>query len=323
MLATATHDTKRGEDARIRLALISEIPRRWGQCVTRWLRFNRSRHSETDGRAVPDRDIEYLFYQTLLGAWPARLDPTDTGAVKDLADRLCAYMIKAVREGKEESGWSNPNDDYEAALTRFVTATLDATRPNAFLKDFAEFVASLAPLAIVSSLAQLALKLTAPGVPDIYQGCELWDFSLVDPDNRRPVDWAKRSELLGRLGDAGPGGHEKLRLTHRLIRLRAEHPALFAEGDYTPLVVEGGRADDYLCAFAREHDGEAIAVAVPRLVARLYHGGEAAEWGATSVALPNGGDWEDVLGGGRHAGGERIRAADLFAAFPVAVLLRR
>jgi (1->4)-alpha-D-glucan 1-alpha-D-glucosylmutase len=323
MLSTATHDTKRGEDARIRLALISEMPRRWGQCVTRWLRLNRSRRSEIDGRAVPDRNVEYLFYQSLLGAWPAELDPSDAGAVKDLADRLSAYMIKAVREGKEESGWSNPNDEYETAITRFITATLDATRSVGFLRDFAEFVGSLAPLAAVSSLAQLALKLTVPGVPDIYQGCELWDFSLVDPDNRRPVDWAARVEMLRCLDNAGPGGCEKLFLTQRLLGLRAEHPALFSQGDYTPLSVEGGRADENLCAFSREHDGEAMAVAVPRLVARLYHGGEAADWGGTSVALPDGGDWEDVLGGARHAGGERIRAAELFAAFPVAVLLRR
>jgi (1->4)-alpha-D-glucan 1-alpha-D-glucosylmutase len=324
MLATATHDTKRGEDARIRLALLSEMPRRWGQRVTSWLRLNRSRRSEIDGRVVPDRNVEYLFYQTLLGAWPAGLDPSDAGAVKELADRLSAYMIKAVREGKEESGWSNPNDDYEAALTRFVAATLDASRPNAFLRDFAEFAASLAPLAAVSSLAQLALKLTTPGVPDIYQGCELWDFSLVDPDNRRPVDWAARTEMLRRLGDAGPGRCEKkLYLTHRLLRLRAEHPALFAQGDYTPLAAEGGRADDHLCAFVREHDGEVVAVVVPRLVVRLHHGGEAADWGETGVVLPNGGDWEDVLGGGRYAGGRRVRAAELFAAFPVAVLLRR
>jgi (1->4)-alpha-D-glucan 1-alpha-D-glucosylmutase len=323
MLATATHDTKRGEDARIRLALVSEMPRRWGQYVMRWLRFNRSRRAEIDGRAVPDRNVEYLFYQALLGAWPDGLDPGDTAGVKELADRISAYMTKAVREGKEESGWSNPNGEYEAALARFIIGTLDVTRPNAFLRDFAEFVASLAPLAAVSSLAQLALKLTVPGVPDIYRGCELWDFSLVDPDNRRPVDWATRSEMLRRLDNAGPGGCAKLYLTHRLLGLRTQHPALFAAGDYTPLIAEGGRGDDHLCAFTREHDGEAIAVAVPRLVARLYRGGEAADWGGTGVMLPNGGDWEDVLGGGRHAGGARVRAAELFGAFPVAVLLRR
>ena len=323
MLATATHDTKRGEDGRIRLALVSEMPRRWGQYVTRWLRFNRSRRSDIDGRTVPSRNVEYLFYQALLGAWPHGLDAGDAAAVQALTDRMAAYMAKAVREGKEESGWSNPNLEYEAALTRFVTGTLDATRPNAFLKDFAEFAASLAPLAAVSSLAQLALKLTAPGVPDIYQGCELWDFSLVDPDNRRPVDWAARAEMLRRLDNAGPCRCEKLYLTHRLLRLRGEHPALFAEGDYTPLVAEGGRADDHLCAFVREHEGEAIAVAVPRLVARLHHGGEAADWGGTGVTLPNGGDWEDVLAGTRHAGGRRVRASELFAGFPVAVLLRQ
>ena len=178
-------------------------------------------------------------------------------------------------------------------------------------------MASIGRHAAISSLAQVTLKLTAPGVPDIYQGCELWDFSLVDPDNRRPPDWALRQAMMG--GERHED--EKLFVTRRLLDLRKRHPAVFAHGDYTPLSVEGGRADDHLCAFMRSHEDEAVAVAVPRLVHRLYHGGEAADWDNTGLALP--GDWEDVLSGARYADGQRVRAADLFAALPVAVLLRR
>ena len=308
MLATATHDTKRGEDARIRLAMLSEMPRRWGQCVARWLRVNRSRRSEVDGRAVPDRNVEYLFYQALVGAWPVGLDPGDAEAVTCLRERMSAFMVKAVREGKEESGWSNPDSEYEAALTRFVEATLDASRPSAFLRDFGDFIASFARHSAISSLAQLALKLTVPGVPDIYQGCEVWDFSLVDPDNRRQPDW----DRIGR--DQG----EKLFVTQRLLDLRRRHAGLFAHGDYTPLAADS----DHLCAFARDHAGEGLAVVVPRLVYRLYRGGDTPDWGDAGLALPEG-DWRDELTGARRAGGSHLRAADLLSGFPVAVMLRQ
>src|SRR6266478_5914494 len=201
MVTTATHDTKRGEDARVRLALLSEMPREWGRRVTRWLRLNRACRGQIDDETVPDRNVEYLFYQALLGAWPWGLAPDDLDGMRDFAERLESYMIKAVREGKEQSSWSNPNAGYEAALQRFVHNALDASRPNLFLADFHDLVASLAPLGVISSLSQLVLKLTIPGVPDIYQGGELWDLSLVDPDNRRPVDWSVRRALLEAIGD--------------------------------------------------------------------------------------------------------------------------
>jgi (1->4)-alpha-D-glucan 1-alpha-D-glucosylmutase len=325
---TATHDTKRGEDARIRIAMLSEMPRLWGQCVTRWLRFNRSRRSEIDGDTVPNRNVEYLFYQSLVGVWPPGLQPDDVDGVKALAERVVAYMIKAVREGKEESSWSNPNAAYEAALERFVTTVLDATRANAFLPDFHAFIEPLARHAAIASLAQLAIKLTAPGVPDIYQGAELWDLSLVDPDNRRAPDWPQRQALLSAIDNAEPSslaadwqdGREKLFVANRLLQLRQQLPALFAAGDYQPLYGEGGRADDYLCAFARSDAETTVVVAVPRLVHRLYHDGEA-EWGATVLPLPHDGAWRDVLSGRDHEACSRIATADLFTEFPVAVLL--
>jgi (1->4)-alpha-D-glucan 1-alpha-D-glucosylmutase len=329
MSTTATHDTKRGEDARIRLAMLSELPRRWGRYVSRWLRFNRSRRSEIDGDIVPDRNVEYLFYQTLVGAWPPGLTPSDTDAVKALAERVAAYMIKAVREGKEESSWSNPNNAYETALTHFISTALDVSRPNAFLADFHGFIAPLARLSAIASLAQLVIKLTAPGVPDIYQGCELWDFSLVDPDNRRPPDYARRRDLLAHIAASGPAaltggwedGREKLFAAHRLLQLRRRHPALFSDGDYIPLP-GGDSGDDHLCAFQRQNHGAAMVVAVPRLVYRLHAGGDAPGWGDTRLALPEPGPWHDVFTGREYDGQTPVPAAALFAGFPAAVLLR-
>jgi (1->4)-alpha-D-glucan 1-alpha-D-glucosylmutase len=326
MSGTATHDTKRGEDARLRIAMLSEMPRRWGQCVARWLRFNRSRRAEIDGEIVPDRNVEYLFYQTLLGAWPPDLLPDDIVGVKALAERIGAYMIKAVREGKEESSWSNPNAAYEAALGRFVAGVLDASRPSAFLNDFYAFVEPLMRLSAVSSLAQLAIKLAAPGVPDIYQGCELWDFSLVDPDNRRPPDWDLRRALLPVVSQAEPAtlaadwrdGREKLFLAQRMLRLRAHHPDLFAEGEYIPLHAEGDRSDS-LCAFARRRNGTTAVIAAPRLVYRQHHNG--VRDGETRLSLPHAGDWRDVLTDRRRENCDGIYAGELFAEFPVAVLL--
>jgi (1->4)-alpha-D-glucan 1-alpha-D-glucosylmutase len=329
MVTTATHDTKRGEDGRVRLALLSEIPRDWGRRVAQWVRLNRSRRSEIDGEIVPDRNVEYLFYQSLFGAWPPGLDPSDMEGMKGLAERLDTYMIKAVREGKEQSGWSNPNAVYEAALQRFVQMVLDVTRPNPFLLEFHSFVESVARLGAINSLSQLVLKLTVPGVPDIYQGGELWDFSLVDPDNRRPVDWHARRALLDEIARASVAdlardwqdGREKLFCVRRLMELRRSHPELFAEGDYQPIEVDGERSN-HLCAFARNYADKAVISVVPRLIHQLYRGDAgAADWGATEICLPPGREWQNVFTGCRVYGQDRVRAADLFADFPVCVLM--
>ncbi len=182
-------------------------------------------------------------------------------------------MVKAVREAKEQTSWSNPNAPYEAALQRFVQSVLDASRASPFLAQFHNFVGSLARLGAITSLSQLVLKLTVPGVPDIYQGDELWDFSLVDPDNRRPVDWGKRQALLDEVAAASPAnlaphwqdGREKLFATQRLLALRRAFPELFAEGDYQPLEIEGEKSS-HLCAFARSWEDLSLVVMVPRLV---------------------------------------------------------
>ena len=329
MLTTATHDTKRGEDARLRIALLSEMPREWGRRVAGWLRLNRRHRGEIDGQDVPDRNIEYLFYQMLVGVWPPGLDPGDVEAVSALVERVDAAMVKSVREGKQRSSWSYPNAAYEAGLTRFVRGVLDAAKPNPFLVDFAAFIGQLARPAAIASLAQLALKLTIPGVPDIYQGGELWDFSLVDPDNRRPVDWSERRRLLDKLSDASladlaehwQDGREKLFVTARLLGLRRTRPALFAHGDYQPLEIGEGRNSDRVCAFSRRHGDEVLAVAVPRLTFDLFRNGGPADFGATDIALPSVQAWRDVFTGKAIEARDRIRAAELFRQFPIAVLV--
>src|SRR6266446_4064525 len=328
MLTTATHDTKRGEDARVRLALLSEMPREWGRRLRRWLRFNRSCRGQIDDEIVPDRNVEYLFYQALLGAWPWGLAPDDLDGMRDFAERLESYMIKAVREGKEQSSWSNPNAAYEAALHRFVGNALDASRPNLFLADFHDLVALLAPLGALSSLSQLVLKLTVPGVPDIYQGGELWDFSLVDPDNRRPVDWSTRRALLDEIAGASVAdlmenwqdGREKLFIARQLLELRRLQPELFAEGDYQPLEVED-QASAHLCAFARNRSDATMVVAVPRLVHQLYQGGQSPHWSETAIVLPPRRAWGDVFTGLRMDGKDRVRARELLTNFPVCVMI--
>jgi (1->4)-alpha-D-glucan 1-alpha-D-glucosylmutase len=328
MITTATHDTKRGEDARLRIALLSEMPREWGRRVALWLRLNRRHRSVIDDAPVPDRNVEYLFYQMLVGAWPPRLDPGDAPAVAAFAERIEAAMVKAVREGKERSNWSYPNAPYEASLVRFVRGALDGDRPNPFLDDFAAFVDRLARPAAIASLAQLVLKFTVPGVPDIYQGGELWDFSLVDPDNRGPVDWQERQCLITAIDGATPAdlaanwldGREKLFVTTRLLALRRRHPQLFAVGDYQPLDIGDGRNADRLCAFARSHEGVRLAAVVPRLTWGLCRGG-IPEFGATDIALPAASRWSNVFTGLCVAPAERVRASLLLREFPVAVLV--
>ncbi len=329
MVTTATHDTKRGEDARARLALLSEMPREWRRGLSRWTRLNRSRRVEVDGEAAPSRNVEYLFYQALLGAWPPDLEPGDREGMGRLRDRIEAYMLKAAHEAKEATSWINPNEAYDAALRRFVRAALNASRANPFLAEFHQFVEALARPGALASLSQLVLKLTVPGTPDIYQGCELWDFSLVDPDNRRPVDWSRRRALLDEVADASPAalaerwrdGREKLFATQRLLALRRADPDLFAEGDYQPLET-AGRKSGHLCAFARRRGERSLVVVAPRLLRRLCLDGMPIDWGSTQIVLPpTQAGWRELFTGRRLEPTERVAAAEILADFPVAVLV--
>lgn len=301
LLATSTHDTKRSEDVRARLALLSEMPEEWAQACERWSRHNEPRRAD----GVPDRNTEYLLYQSLVGAWPVP------------RERVVAYMEKAAREAKALTSWARPDEEYERRLREFIDALLDDA---AFCDDVKRFIAPLVAPGRVNSLAQTLLKLTAPGVPDIYQGCELWDFSFVDPDNRRPVDFEARKELLASLDGATPEyvleredtGLPKLWVIRQALRLRRERPAAFgAEGGYAAIHARGAKAD-HAVAFMR---GEDVAVLIPRLVLGIRGG-----WCDTAISLPAGA-WRNVLTGDTVDGGE-LPVADMLARFPVALLAR-
>ncbi len=303
MLTTSSHDTKRSEDVRARLAALTELPEAWAVAVRRWSALNERRRRDEQ----PDRNTEYLLYQTLVGAWPI-----DT-------ERAVAYMEKAAREAKVHTSWISPATCYERALRDFATGAL--ADPE-FTSDLEAFLPPVVEAGRVNSLAMKLLCLTAPGVPDLYQGSELWDLSLVDPDNRRPVDFHLRRLLLHELEALGPAaaraawerrdeGLPKLLLVQRTLQLRAERPDLFAGATYEPLPVSGARAQ-HVVAF---HRGGGVAVVVPRLTHRL--GGD---WADTAVDLPPG-RWVDRLAGGAREGG-RLPLAGLLADFPVALLAR-
>jgi (1->4)-alpha-D-glucan 1-alpha-D-glucosylmutase len=343
LLTSSTHDTKRSEDVRARIAVLSELPREWRVAVNRWTRLNRGHKTRVEGASAPDRNDEYLFYQTLLGAWPWGAETPDDVFVA----RIEAFMLKAAREAQVHTSWVNPDPAYEEALQRFVRAALDTSRPNPFLEDFATLREMVAHAGTFNALAQQLLKLTAPGVPDIYQGTELWDQSLVDPDNRRPVDYRQRTRLLRGLQRRHPGhrlaadllatkadGRVKLYLTARALACRAAYPDLFARGDYIPLAAAGAAAD-HVVAFARRDAGNEFIVVVPRLVVGLT-GKELVDpigpevWGDTGLLLPDaepGTRYRDVFSG------ETIRAAasddrimlplaEVFAVLPFALLER-
>jgi len=302
MLATSTHDTKRSEDIRARLSLLSEIPKAWRSAVLRWSALNEKHRRD----GWPDRNAEYLYYQTLVGAWPLPLD------------RALAYMEKASCEAKEHTTWTDRNPAYDEALKHFVTSTLDEAE---FTADLERFVAPLVEPGHINSLAQTLVKLTAPGVPDIYQGTELWDFSLVDPDNRRPVDFETRRHLLAGLAhlpveeiwQRRGEGLPKLWLIQKTLGFRRNHPGLFgSDSSYEPLNAQGGKADHVL-GFVR---GGRVVTVVPRLIMGL-----ADDWADTVIELPQG-VWRNELTGESISGGA-CRPADLLKRFPVALLVRK
>lgn len=324
MLSTSTHDSKRSEDVRARLAALAECPALWRRTLARCNRVNRPRKRLVGTRRAPSRNDEYLFYQSLLGLWP-------TGALDDarlaaLRDRLCAYMLKAAREANIETSWLNPDAEYEAALSGWINRMLGRADRNRFLEQFRPLADRVAALGHENSLAQTLLKLTAPGVPDIYQGCEQESLTLVDPDNRQPFDPAS-------LGAAAAGHSEKRDLTRRVLALRRDLPRLFAQGSYEALAVQGP-AEDCLLAYARTLSSERIVVVVPRFPARRAAGGEAAGyWHETWVEWPgeaaSGQGYENVLTGAavrlvqRDAGSWWLSAAELPAKFPAALIARR
>jgi (1->4)-alpha-D-glucan 1-alpha-D-glucosylmutase len=355
MLATTTHDTKRSEDARARIDVISEIPDTWASAVARWRRVNAPNRTRLSTGQAPDRNDEYLFYQALLGAWPMGRagEPIEPGAPAEFVSRLRAYMFKAIKEAKLHTSWITPNRDYEAAVDAFVGRTLSGATAPAFLGSFVPFVRQLAGAGMVNSLAQLVLKLTAPGVTDVYQGTELWDLSLVDPDNRRPVDFGLRRRLLqdlepflsatgvdtgpaascadaiGRLLDTWEDGRIKLFVMSLGLRLRRHLPDLFLEGGYTPLAAEGDRAG-HVVALERHHASGTVVAVVPRLTMSLGPHGSlpvgTAAWGDTRLKLRSRAGrrvLRNLLTGERHEVADRTPAVPLWQLLrtcPVALL---
>lgn len=260
LLATATHDHKRGEDLRARLAVISEMPQEWDAAVREWRGLNQALRPQ----ALAAGD-EYMLYQTLLGAWPLELDPGDGAGLRMLAERVGGWWRKALREAKLHSGWAMPDEDYEAQAQGFLDALLDPARSDAFLASLYRLQSRIAPAGALNGIVQMALKCTLPGAPDIYQGTEFWDFSLVDPDNRRPVDYAARETALvedaplAELCRSWRDGRVKQRLLRDLLQLRRQEPALFAAGRYEPVTVTGEGTGNIL-AFLRRHQGRAVLV---------------------------------------------------------------
>jgi (1->4)-alpha-D-glucan 1-alpha-D-glucosylmutase len=274
MSATATHDTKRGEDARARLMALTEIPGEWTSAVARWKLLNAPR-LVTDGEMrAPSVGAEYMLYQTLLGAWPAG------GPDAAFTERIQAYALKAAREGKERTSWLNPHEAYESGLNVFIENILDASQSGEFLESIAAMARRVALLGALNSLSQLTLKATMPGVPDFYQGTEFWDLSLVDPDNRRPVDFAERAAVLASLGTPDwamlaqrwTDGHLKLAWTAHLLKVRTELADVFTHGDYQPLEMRGPH-HDHVVAFARRRGAEAAIIVVARHFAAFSEAG--------------------------------------------------
>ncbi|MGR9087401.1 MAG: malto-oligosyltrehalose synthase [Gammaproteobacteria bacterium] len=307
MLTTSTHDTKRSEDMRARLNVLSEIPAAWRLALRHWSRANRSLKRMVDGMLVPTLNDEYFIYQTLLGIWPP--GEPDSKEMERLGVRLQEYLVKAVREAKVYTSWINPITAYEDAVVAFAIALINAPAESAFLTDFRPFQRRIAWLGMFNSLSQTLIKFTAPGVPDMYQGCECWDFSLVDPDNRRPVDFASRRTMLTTLQnlaaqtsqersagvraicDTLEDGRAKLLVVSSALALRKRWSEVFQRGSYLPLAVKGERAS-HLCAYARILGELTVITVAPRFFAQLLGDTELLPlgekvWGMTTIELPS------------------------------------
>jgi (1->4)-alpha-D-glucan 1-alpha-D-glucosylmutase len=348
--ATSTHDTKRSEDVRARISVLSEIPQVWKTRVQRWSQLNKGYKTEVDGTLAPDRNEEYLLYQTLIGAWPFRTLGDDE--YRNFNDRIQAYMVKALKEAKIHTSWVNPNHAYDQAVRDFVEHILARSGPNPFLADFLPFHREIARYGVYNSLSQVLLKIAAPGIPDFYQGTELWDFSLVDPDNRRPVDYRTRTgfledfqplcaiqgsnqrqlvqDMLATVSD----GRIKLYITMVGLHYRRTHAPLFLSGEYVPLKVEGTKKR-HVCAFARIYEDRAVVAIVPILVEGLCQETEMfpfspSVWEDTWVIVPS---WRpascyqnlltgEILSSTEAEGKQSLRLAEVMGSCPVALLER-
>ena len=332
--ATSTHDTKRSEDVRARINALAEMPDAWRDRLHRWRRWNQGHKPMA---ASPDANTEWLIYQTLIGAWPLA-----AVEVPSFRDRVKAYVIKAAREAKELTSWLSPQSENEAALQTFVDAVLDPNADNLFLEDFLVFQGSIAFYGAINALSQVLLKIVSPGAPDFYQGTELWDLSLVDPDNRRPVDFDHRQELLEDLTAAENrdrhalladlllswrDGRIKLYVTHKALQLRNAYPQVFQQGSYAPLAITGAKRD-CIVALARQHGDAWVIAAAPRLPTQLAEAGVwplgETSWRTDALILPHGAPaaWTNVFTGDTaNVESQGLQLAELMRRFPVALLI--
>jgi (1->4)-alpha-D-glucan 1-alpha-D-glucosylmutase len=322
LTATASHDTKRGEDARARILALSEIPQDWAEAVRDWMQLNAPLARGDDGHRRLSRNHEYMVYQALVGAWPERID-------QSFVQRMQAYALKAAREGKQETSWTNPNVEYEQALQGFIGAILDPAQSAAFIESFARFAERTALIGALNGLSQLALKCLLPGVPDFYQGTEFWDLSLVDPDNRRPVNFAVRAQALAglssnytELGKNWRDGRVKLALMHDLLALRIRYSVLFQNGSYRPVPVTGGHAE-HVIAFAREWRDDRIVIAIGRNFAPLTADGRhwPSGWSGALTLEPRE-YYHPLVGAACPITSTDSRLDALFRTLPVAVMVR-
>lgn len=349
--ATSTHDTKRGEDARARLNVLSEMPNEWRDALTRWSRLNASKKNVLNGRPAPDANDEYLLYQTLIAAWTP--DNDNARGFEEFRERICAYLLKAVREAKVHTSWHDPNREYECAVENFARQLIEPRATNLFWADFSKFQRRVAHYGYFNSLSQVLLKIASPGVPDFYQGTELWDLSLVDPDNRRPINFQARRRVLAELkeriaktrGRPSPlfnwllkttsTGRIKFYLIYKALHYRRDHHELFADGDYFGLSAKGSKRN-HVCGFARTLRGETAVAVVPRLAFGLigpqerYPLGEEI-WGDTCLVLSpkdRGCTYRNVLTGDTllvndQSGPPRLMLKHVLKSFPVALLERK
>ena len=337
LLATSTHDTKRAEDTRARVAALSEMPGEWRENLRVWSAANAAHKSDVDGEQAPSENEEYLIYQILVGTWPIHLAAGEDGARSAFAAmsdedhavyvaRIQDYMTKAIKEAKVNSSWIQPNEPWDEATRKFVAALLRrGGEANSFLETVVPLAERAARLGVINSLTQTMLKLTVPGVPDIYQGCDVWDYSLVDPDNRRPVDYGFRKKMLDALPGndprellaTWPDGRVKLFVLSALLRHRRDRAEFFQKADYRAVEVTGKHAESVV-AFVREHAGELLLVVVPRLSSRVGDPPVGEAWADTALTLADGGPWRDLFTG-REVQANAL--SEVLADFPCAGLV--
>ncbi len=326
MLATSTHDTKRSEDVRARLMALSEMPEEWGRAIRSWRRMNRKYRKEVDGAFAPDDNEEYLLYQTLLGSWPNQ--PFSEKEREEYIQRIQHYMMKALHEAKVNSSWIEPHAAWDDAVSQFVRRILTPGRGNKFEEAFVPLAKRVAEVGAINSLSQVVLKLTSPGVPDVYQGQECWDFSLVDPDNRRAVDYDKRQALLESLEDSEApdllrnwqDDRLKLFVTSKLLQLRQRLSDLFEQGGYEALNPKG-EFSAHCIAYRRFTPSTEAIIIVPRLTMTVGSPPIGEAWKDTAVDFSLSGDMRDLFTGTMHSEKQAPMLATLLKRFPVAVLI--